>query len=81
MDLYSIEPDVSLNIVGVPCPLPPLKTLKALKGMETGQILEVITTNPIGKHSSPLFAKIRGNQALGSIKDKDGANRLYVRKA
>jgi tRNA 2-thiouridine synthesizing protein A len=80
MDLRNVRPDASLDLRGVPCPLPPLKTMKALGKMESGQILEVVGANPVGRRSSPMLARGLGNQLLGSVKDEAGVNRFYLKK-
>ena len=38
--------DVHLDCRGLSCPLPILKTKKAINSMESGQIIEVISTDP-----------------------------------
>lgn len=73
--------DVTLDLRGVPCPLPPLKTLKALGQMESGQVLEVVGANPVGKKSSPWIAQVLGNQLLGTDRDEAGVERFYLKKA
>ena len=79
-DLYKIKANMILDLRGVSCPLPPLKTVKALKTMQAGEILEVLGTSPMGKKSSPLAARTFGNEFLGSIHE-DGFYRFFVRKA
>jgi tRNA 2-thiouridine synthesizing protein A len=81
MTTQTAKADVTLDLRGVPCPLPPLKTLKALAQMETGQVLEVVGANPIGKRSAPWIAKALGNQLLGSDRDESGVERFYLKKA
>ena len=76
----TVKADVTLDLRGVPCPLPPMKTLKALGQMEPGQILEVVGANPIGKRTSPWMAQRFGHQLLGSSRDKAGTERFYLKK-
>ena len=72
-------PDRTLDLRGVSCPLPPLKTLRALKALRPGQILQVLGTSPIGNHSAPFIAKLLGNQLLRVTPDA-GFVRLYYRR-
>ena len=81
MTTATLKADVTLDLRGVPCPLPPLKTLKALGKMESGQILEVVGANPVGKRSSPWIAQRLGNQLLESARDEAGVERFYLKKA
>jgi tRNA 2-thiouridine synthesizing protein A len=41
-----IEPNEHLDCTGLLCPLPVVKTRRALKRMEIGQVLEMIATDP-----------------------------------
>ena len=40
------KPDQFLDCTGLLCPMPVVKTRRAMKGMEIGQILEMIATDP-----------------------------------
>ena len=41
-----IEPDKKLDCSGLLCPIPVVKTRRAIKGMEVGQVLEMLATDP-----------------------------------
>mgnify|MGYP000664747510 CR=1 FL=1 len=45
MDEDKLKPDVELDLSGLSCPLPVLKTKKALASMESGMKIQVITTD------------------------------------
>lgn len=78
--LKGVEADVTLDLRGFSCPLPPLKTVKALKGMEPGKILEVLGTSPVGKRSAPWLAQRLGNELLAVVEDQNGFYRFFLRK-
>ena len=80
MDLSKIKADVTLDLRGVSCPLPPLKTMKALGRMQAGEILEVLGTSSVGRRSSPWVAQTFGNEFLGSVTGEN-SYRFYVKKA
>ena len=40
------NPDTFLDCSGLGCPMPVVKIRRAIKGMEVGQILEMIATDP-----------------------------------
>jgi tRNA 2-thiouridine synthesizing protein A len=42
----SITIAMSLNLKGLSCPLPIIKTAKAMKGLGPGELLEVFATDP-----------------------------------
>lgn len=80
MELKDIKPDVTLDARGLSCPMPLLKTKKAMKGMKSGQIIEVLGTDPGSKKDLPDFAKKSGNEWLGVVDDPGGFYRFYLRK-
>ena len=73
--------DATLDVRGLWCPLPPLKTVRALGQMRPGQVLEVLGTNPVGNKVAPWVAEKLGNQLLGAVRDEDGFHRFYFKKA
>jgi len=42
-----------LDLTGLKCPLPALKTRKALKGLKPGDVLEVSCTDPLSVSTFP----------------------------
>lgn len=53
-----------LDARGLNCPLPILKTKKALADMVSGQVLRVLATDPGSVRDFQAFAKQTGNQLL-----------------
>jgi tRNA 2-thiouridine synthesizing protein A len=76
-----IRADATLDLRGLWCPLPPLKTVKALGLMKPGQVLEVLGTNPIGNKVAPWVVQKFGDQLLGVVEDDKGFHRFYFRKS
>ena len=58
--------DAEVDAVGMNCPLPILRTKKALAGMQSGQMLRVRATDAGAAHDFPAFAKQTGNELLFS---------------
>lgn len=77
--MVDITPDETLDAKGLSCPMPILKTKKALKNMASGKILEVLSTDPGTKNDLPAFCKKSGHEFLG-LKEEAGFNRFYVKK-
>lgn len=75
-----IRADATLDLRGLWCPLPPLKTVAKLRTMEPGQVLEVLGTNPVGNKVAPWVAQRLGDQLLGLVEDQ-GFHRFYFRKS
>ena len=56
--------DRELDVKGLSCPLPILRTKKTLAEMESGQVLRVLATDPGSLKDFPAFAKQTGNELL-----------------
>ncbi len=59
-----IEFDRELDARGLNCPLPILKTKKALADMSSGQVLRVVATDTGSVRDFQAFAKQTGNALL-----------------
>ncbi|WP_286298714.1 sulfurtransferase TusA family protein [Polynucleobacter sp. TUM22923] len=66
-----MEFDLEVDAVGMNCPLPILRTKKALATMQSGQILRVKATDAGAAHDFPAFAKQTGNELLSSTTEGD----------
>ncbi len=60
--------DRELDVKGLNCPLPILRTKKALSEMESGQVLRVVATDSNAAKDFQAFARQTGNQLLGERK-------------
>ena len=61
---------------GLNCPLPILKTKKALADMQSGEVLRVVATDPGAVMDFKAFAKQTGNELLSST--VEGDNFVFV---
>lgn len=61
-----MEFDRELDVKGLHCPLPILRTKKALSEMVSGQVLRVMATDPGAVKDFQAFAKQTGNDLLSS---------------
>jgi tRNA 2-thiouridine synthesizing protein A len=73
-----ITPDEVLDCKGFSCPMPILKTKKTIGKMQSGQILEVQSTDPGTRNDLPAFAKKGGHEYLGE-KEEQGFVRFFLR--
>jgi tRNA 2-thiouridine synthesizing protein A len=64
-------PDRRLDTSGLVCPIPVLKTKKALAGMAAGTTLEVIATDPAAPNDIIAFCKATGNPLIESGRRED----------
>ncbi len=56
-----------LDARGLNCPLPILKTKKALAEMSSGQVLRVMATDPGAVRDFQAFARQTGNELLSQL--------------
>lgn len=79
MDLKSIKPDQTLDAKGLSCPMPLLRTKKAIDAIASGQVLEVLGTDPGSKNDLPSWCERTGHTFLGDSEDA-GFFRFYIKK-
>jgi tRNA 2-thiouridine synthesizing protein A len=72
--------DQTLDARGLNCPLPILKTKKALNALPGGGTLEVLATDPGSVADFGAFCRTTGNELLENSID-DGTYRFIIRKA
>jgi tRNA 2-thiouridine synthesizing protein A len=77
--MTEISTDRELNCRGMSCPLPVMYTRKALAGMETGQVLMVITTDPGSIVDIPAFSR-RSQTELMAHREDGGDYIFFLRK-
>ena len=71
--------DKELDARGLSCPLPILKTKKALNDLATGQVLKVVATDPGSVKDMEAFANQTGNPLL-SVGEENKDFVFYLRK-
>lgn len=62
--------DREVDARGLSCPLPILRTKKALADIKTGQILRILTTDPGSVRDFEAFAQQTGNTLLSSTQSE-----------
>ena len=68
-----MQADRELDVKGLNCPLPILRTKKALSDMASGQVLHVLATDPGSVKDFQAFAKQTGNQLLSNSESGTGS--------
>lgn len=72
--------DQELDATGLNCPLPILRAKKTLAGMESGQVLHIIATDPGAIKDFEAFAKQTGNELMDS-KEEGGKFLFLIKKS
>lgn len=71
--------DKEFDASGMSCPMPILKTKKALSDMASGQVLKVITTDSGAVKDMQAFAHQTGNALLSST-EENGTYVFFLKK-
>jgi tRNA 2-thiouridine synthesizing protein A len=79
MMVDNITADETLDAKGLSCPMPLLKTKKALSKLASGQILEIFGTDPGSKNDLPGWCEKEGHEFMGS-KDEADFFVFYIKK-
>ena len=75
-----MEFDRDLDVKGLNCPLPILRTKKALSEMISGQLLHVLATDPGAVKDFHAFARQTGNTLVESNEDGPVFEFVFRRK-
>jgi tRNA 2-thiouridine synthesizing protein A len=60
----ALQADREVDARGLNCPLPVLRTKKALNDMTSGQVLRILATDPASVRDFQAFAKQTGHELL-----------------
>lgn len=63
--------DQELDARGLNCPLPILRTKKTMAGLDTGEVLKVIATDPGSVKDMEAFCRQTGTELMQSSNDGD----------
>lgn len=73
-----IKEDVLLDCSGMLCPMPIVKTAKAIKEMQAGQILKVISTDAGSPPDMAAWSRQTGNELL--LSSEEGGKFVFFLK-
>jgi tRNA 2-thiouridine synthesizing protein A len=79
LDLDTIKVDKTLDAKGLVCPMPLLKSKKAIDALEPGQVLEILGTDEGSKIDLPGWCERVGHTYLG-VKEEGGYFKFYIKK-
>jgi len=74
-----VKPDSTLDCTGLACPMPILKTKKAVDALQVGQILKMIATDPGSVKDVEAWASRTGHQLLGH-EENSGKYTFYIKR-
>jgi tRNA 2-thiouridine synthesizing protein A len=70
-EIANIVFNAEVDAVGMNCPLPILRTKKALAIMQSGEVLKIRATDAGAARDFPAFAKQTGNELIASATEGD----------
>lgn len=80
MTVDATLPAQSIDVRGKACPIPVVKTAKAMKEMQSGDVLEVLATDPGVEPDMQAWSRQTGNELI-SIDQDAGVFRVLLRKS
>jgi tRNA 2-thiouridine synthesizing protein A len=69
----------TLDTKGLSCPMPIVKTKKAMDALESGEILEVLATDKGAVNDLSAWSKSSGHELLDH-KEEDGVLKFWIQK-
>ncbi|HNS05110.1 MAG TPA: sulfurtransferase TusA family protein [Candidatus Saccharicenans sp.] len=77
--MSDLKADLTLDNSGLSCPMPIIKTKKAMDGMKVGEILKMIATDPGSVSDIQAWVKKTGQELVGQ--ETEGNKFVfYIRK-
>jgi TusA-related sulfurtransferase len=58
------EPDLVVDCLGRPCPVPVIELARAVRTVAVGQVVEVLTDDPAARHDVPAWCRMTGQELL-----------------
>jgi tRNA 2-thiouridine synthesizing protein A len=77
--MSDLKPDLELDCRGLNCPLPILKTKKAMDSLASGKVLKLVATDPGSVNDVNAWTRTTGNKLITSEQGK-GQFVFYLQK-
>jgi tRNA 2-thiouridine synthesizing protein A len=74
-----MKADITLDCVGLYCPMPIVKTAQEVKKMKAGEVLEILADDKGIKQDMPAWCRTTGNEYLG-LEEEGGTLKVYIKK-
>ncbi|EKN63506.1 sulfurtransferase TusA family protein [Schinkia azotoformans] len=78
--MNSIKANVVVDAKGLSCPMPIVKTKKAMNDLEAGLVLEIQATDKGSKADIKAWSESTGHQYLGTV-EEENVLKHYIRKS
>lgn len=74
-----VKVDLVLDCRGTLCPMPVIRVSQAVKKIEVGQVIEMLTTDPGSVPDMAAWSKQTGHELL-SRNEREGVYTFYIRR-
>jgi tRNA 2-thiouridine synthesizing protein A len=78
-ELKEMTPDKTVDARGTSCPGPMLEAKKAIGTIQSGQVIEVLSSDEGTRRDIPKWCKKKGHEYLGIVEEA-GYFRVFLRK-
>jgi len=75
-----MKSDQLIDARGLACPMPIVRTKKIIAGMESGQVLEIHTTDKGSQSDMTAWCNSGGHELVQST-EEDGVYKFWIKKA
>ncbi len=72
-----MQSDVTLDTLGLFCPMPIIMTSKKIKELTLGQVLQVVSDDEGIKKDMPAWCQTTGHQMIGLEEEAAAGKRIY----
>lgn len=79
-ELKNLKVNITVDARGTACPGPLLAAKKAIGDIESGEIMEILSSDEGTKHDIPKWCEKMEHDFLG-IAEEDSYSRLFLKKA
>lgn len=77
--METVKTNATVDAKGLACPMPIVRTKKAINNLNPGEVLEVLATDKGSRADIQAWSKSSGNQYLGTIEEGE-VLKHYIRK-
>ncbi|MEN0040026.1 MAG: sulfurtransferase TusA family protein [Pseudomonadota bacterium] len=71
----------TLDLRGLRCPMPVLKTRQCLRKLAVGDELQVVTDDPLAGLDIPAFCNEKKQQLVEQVSEGEDVNRFTIRRS
>jgi tRNA 2-thiouridine synthesizing protein A len=77
--VFDMDKDVTLDCLGLSCPMPIVKLAQKMKDVGSGQVLELLADDVGAKEDVPAWCRRTENELLG-VEEENETFKFYIKK-